>query len=153
MKLAEALILRKDIQQRLSMLDSRLSAAARVQEGDQPVENPHQLMAELDTLTDQLATLIADINHTNSATRDGEDTLTDLLAQRDTLQYKIRVLRGFAGEAGQLVSRQLRSEIRIMSTVDVAALRRQVDGLCKELRELDMRLQGLNWQVELITRT
>ena len=38
MKLAEALILRKDIQQRLSMLDSRLSAAARVQEGDQPVE-------------------------------------------------------------------------------------------------------------------
>jgi hypothetical protein len=63
------------------------------------------------------------------------------------------VLRGFAGEAGQLVSRQLRSEIRIMSTVDVAALRRQVDGLCKELRELDMRLQGLNWQVELITRT
>jgi hypothetical protein len=34
MKLAEALILRKDLQQRLSMLDSRLSAVARVQEGD-----------------------------------------------------------------------------------------------------------------------
>ncbi len=47
MRLAEALILRKDLQQRLSMLDSRLSAVARVQEGDQPAENPQQLLSEL----------------------------------------------------------------------------------------------------------
>ena len=29
------------------MLDSRLSAVARVQEGDQPAENPQQLLLEL----------------------------------------------------------------------------------------------------------
>ncbi len=152
MKLAEALILRKDLQQRLSWLDTRLSASARVQEGDKPAEDPQALLSELDALTDQLAKLIADINHTNSTVRDGGDSLTDLLARRDTMQMKIRVLRSFTTEAARVVDRAQRSEIRILSTVEVAAMRRRTDQLSKELRELDTRLQGLNWQVDLITR-
>lgn len=54
MKLAEALILRKDVQKRLSILERRLLDSARVQEGDLPFEDPQALLKELDALCAQL---------------------------------------------------------------------------------------------------
>ncbi len=149
MKLAEALILRKDMQQRLSLLEDRLFDSARVQEGDKPAEDPKQLLAELERVTDELAMLIARINHTNSQTRENGETLTDMLARRDMLQEKVRILRSFARAAGDIAGRQTRSEIRMIATVDVAALRRQEDTLSKTLRELDTSIQAMNWQTEL----
>ena len=68
MKLAEALILRKDIQSRLNILERRLYNAARVQEGDRPFEEPEVLLNELDVLTAELEDLITRINLTNSRT-------------------------------------------------------------------------------------
>ena len=47
MKLAEALIRRSDIQKRIEQLRARLVMNALVQEGDQPAENPQELLAEL----------------------------------------------------------------------------------------------------------
>ena len=41
-------------------------------------------------------------------------------------------------------------EIKIYSTVPVAALQKQVDGLSKQLRELDVQIQSANWTTELI---
>ena len=43
-----------------------------------------------------------------------------------------------------------RSEIKILSTVDVAALQKQVDEIAKQIRQLDTALQGANWQTDLI---
>lgn len=40
-------------------------------------------------------------------------------------------------------------EIKIHSTVPVAELRKQVDSLSKQLRELDIRIQSANWTAEL----
>lgn len=40
MKLAEALNLRADVSKRLSQLSERLTANAKVQEGDSPAEDP-----------------------------------------------------------------------------------------------------------------
>ena len=48
MKLAEALILRADIQKRIEQLKSRLADNAKVQEGEKPSEEPKALLAELD---------------------------------------------------------------------------------------------------------
>lgn len=149
MKLAEALILRKDMQGRLSVLEDRLYASARVQEGDKPIEDPQALLKELDNLTIELAALIARINHTNSQTLADGESLTVLLARRDMLQEKVRILRGFSRAAGDIANRQMLSEIRIMSTVDVSSLRKHEDAVAKSLRELDMKLQSLNWQTEL----
>ena len=58
MKLAEALILRADCQKRISQLESRLIANAKVQEGDEPGEKPEELMAELENVSSQLLDLI-----------------------------------------------------------------------------------------------
>ena len=46
--------------------------------------------------------------------------------------------------------RGTRSEVVVRSTVEVAALQKQVDALSKELRELDLRIQQINWTTELV---
>ena len=47
MKLAEALNQRADLQKRIAQLRERLSNNVKVQEGDQPAENPEDLFKEL----------------------------------------------------------------------------------------------------------
>lgn len=95
MKLAEALNLRADTAKRLSQLSERLTANAKVQEGDTPAENPQELLEELDRLTYQLETLISRINLTNSKTMYAGKSLTEMIAQKDTLSLKNSVLRNF----------------------------------------------------------
>ncbi|MBR5980520.1 MAG: hypothetical protein IK035_00805, partial [Firmicutes bacterium] len=57
--------------------------------------------------------------------------------------------RTFLDNASSTVDRYSRSEIVIQSTVSVAKLQKQVDALSKELRELDEKIQELNWTTEL----
>ena len=66
MKLAEALVLRADIQRRIEQLRERLKYSVLVQEGDSPPEDPELLMNELDRLLLQLVELISQINRTNT---------------------------------------------------------------------------------------
>ena len=83
MKLAEALILRADCQKRVEQLKQRLIRSAKVQEGDEPAENPQELIVELERVSDELVGLIKRINKTNSASQFREDaTLSDALAAR-----------------------------------------------------------------------
>ena len=65
MKLAEALSLRKDLEKKIAGLKERLENVVRVQEGDEPVESPEELMKELDNCLVQLELLIYNINMTN----------------------------------------------------------------------------------------
>ena len=95
--------------------------------------------------------LISAINRTNSTARteDGR-TLSDLLARRDCLKGKLGILRNFLENASALVRRRTVGEIRIKSAVDVRALQKTVDGLSKELRELEETIQEKNWTTELL---
>ena len=54
MKIAEALILRADIQKRIAQLKVRLNNNAKVQENEEPTEDPEFLLAELENLISQL---------------------------------------------------------------------------------------------------
>lgn len=150
MKLAEALRLRADLQKRIASIGQRLNANAKVQEGDKPAEDPYQLLTELDEMIQKLEKLIARINRTNNLTMDGDSSLTELIARRDALSYKISILRGFLQNASAKVERYSNTEIRIQSTVKVSKLQKQVDKLSKELRELDTQIQCLNWSTELL---
>ena len=58
MKLAEALSLRKDFEKRISGLKERLENVVRVQEGDEPAENPTELLTELNRCLEQMEKLI-----------------------------------------------------------------------------------------------
>ena len=150
MKLAEALILRSDLQKRIEQLRVRLNNNAKVQENDEPSENPEELLSELDNNINQLKILIKQINRTNCVTVSNGQTLADLIAERDTLTLKSNILRGFLNIAGQKVNLYSTTEIKIMSTVDVPALQKELDLLSKKIRETDTELQQANWLTELI---
>lgn len=149
MKLAEALLLRADLQKRIEQIESRLLRNAKVQEGETPAEDPQALLAELSDLVRQLETLMRHINETNAALTDAGETMTALLARRDCLRLYVQALRRFCAEASETVMRGTRSEVVVRSAVDVRRLQKTIDDTSKELRELDLRIQGLNWTAEL----
>lgn len=151
MKLANALSQRSELQTRIRQLEARLNNNALVQEGEQPAEDPMELLHELEVDYTRLEELISAINRTNNSTKIGEgSTLSDLLARRDCLKGKLSVLRGFLDNASAMVRRHSASEIKIKSTVDVRQLQKQVDGLSRELRELEETIQEKNWTTELL---
>lgn len=150
MKLATALSERSDIQKRLSELQERLNNNAKVQDGETTAEDPKELLKELDSLTEQLETLIYKINLTNSKTTIDGKELTLLLAKRDVLKQKIVMLRNFLNAASAKVDRYSRTEIKILSSVDVTKLQKQIDALSKEYRTIDEKIQGANWTTELL---
>ncbi len=153
MKLAEALIQRADLQRRIEQLKNRAVQNAKVQEGSVPAEDPNALLGDLYKAADQLTVLIQRINRTNAATPlGGEDDLTiaDAIAQRDVLKLRHAASKTVA-EAG-LVQQNLysKSEVRFRSLVDVAALQAQADDLAQAYRELDTRIQAVNWNTDLL---
>lgn len=150
MKLAEALHLRADLQKRISQIGTRLGLNAKVQEGDIPAEDPKELLKELDRNIEELQQLITKINLTNSKIKSEEQTLTEMIARKDTLSLKASILRGFLQEASQKIERYSNKEIRIFSTVNVQELQKQVDQISQEIRLLDVKIQTLNWSVDLI---
>ena len=150
MKLAEALIERADLQKRLDQLEERLQNNALVQAGEEPAEDPASLLAELDTVTESLEDLIVRINLTNaSATVDGV-SVTALIAKRDCLQKRIRILRRFLQSASMTAMRSRGSEIVVKATVPVREMQKTVDDLSKSLREIDTAIQAANWSTELL---
>jgi hypothetical protein len=151
MRLGEALTRRADLQKRVGQLTGRLQASAVVQEGDVPPEDPAALLSDLDEMSAELERLIAAINLTNAASRleDGR-TLTEALARRDVLALRQSVLRSAADAVAQASARYSRSEIRLTRQIDVAAVRREIDDLARQLRELDTAIQEHNWTTELL---
>lgn len=149
MKLAEALQERADLNHRIDQLKNRLYNNALVQEGEQPAENPQQLLTELEQCIAQLEELMGRINLTNSKTVIDGRTLTERIAQRDCLTLKINAYRAFLQQASQTAHRASRTEIKVFSTVDVAQLQKTVDQMARELRLLDNQIQQTNWTTEL----
>ena len=153
MKLAEALALRADARRRVEQLRARITGSARYQEGEEPPEDAAALLADVDEALDELEGLIRRINRTNAATDLGPGgTMTDALARRDVLRLRHAVLTGSAdaatGHGGGY--RQLRSELRRLSALPVGELRQRADGVARETRELDARIQRANWEVDLL---
>ncbi|WP_125099202.1 DIP1984 family protein [Leucobacter chromiireducens] len=173
MKLAEALALRADTQKRIAQLRSRIVANARYQEGEAPSEDATALLTEAALAVGELEQLVRSINATNSAIelelpqtptrgtggrrRDTGTapaqtvTMTDALARRDSLRLR-HAITIEAAEAAQSGAgfRQMRSELREVSALEVPALHAQADELARELRELDARVQQANWANDLI---
>ena len=150
MKLAEALQERADLRRVIGQLEVRIVNNARIAEGTTPTEDPAELIRTLDGAMDRLAALITAINGTNSVTVVGGRSLTEWIAQRDTLKEKIEIYRRLVNEASEVTRRMTHSEIRIVPAVDVPALNRQTDKMAKELRLIDNRIQAANWTTELI---
>ena len=151
MKLAEALNLRADLQKRIASLKERLIKNAKVQEGDEPSENPNTLINELNDNIIELENIIKLINKTNSSTYVGNESISDIIAKRDSLGLKLSILRSFLSESADRIDRYSNKEIKILSTVNVAEMQKEIDNLSKEYRLIDTKLQGLNWTTDIVS--
>lgn len=151
MKVAEALILRADCKKKIAQLKARLMTNAKVQEGDTPAEAPLDLIAELRRVSNELLDLIKRINRTNSETAfAGLGTISDALAERDVIALQQTLYAELAQTAATRQDRFTRSEVKYVSTINVAEIQKRADELAKNYRDLDARIQELNWQTELV---
>ena len=150
MKLAEALQERADLNRRIEQLRYRLNNNVLVQEGEKPLEDPAALLEELESSFTRLEWLIARINLTNCAVKVEGRSLTELIARRDVLSLRAEAYRRLVEDARQNTHRATRTEIKILSAVDVPALQRQADDASRELRLLDNTLQATNWTADLM---
>jgi hypothetical protein len=165
-KLAEALAERKSLQDRLARLQARLTANAKVQEGDQPAESPTELLTEVERTLTAIKRLTIAINRTNSQTfmtdpsgavkeagsTGDSQTIMEAIAERDRLQSHKQVLDTLSN-AVRLETHGFsvtRNEIKWRPTVDVAALQGQIDRVAQTYRALDTQIQAANWSTELI---
>jgi hypothetical protein len=153
-KLAEALIERKTLIERLQRLCERLEANAKVQEGETPDEQPAGLLAEALEVLEACQRLNVQINRTNMhATLSDGATLMEAIAERDRLKTERNVLERLANAARIAPARGLaltRNEVKWRPTVEVAAIQKQIDTLSQRYRELDTRIQEANWLTDLL---
>lgn len=150
MKLGEALKLRSDNYKKLGELRGRAIASAQVQEGTQAPDNASELLAEIEQLTGETKSLVQRINRTNVniALASGQ-TLADAIVERDHYLVLRNQIDAVAKAAAEPQQRYLRSEIRVIRTVEPAALRKREDELSRAHRELDVAIQEANWKYDL----
>ena len=77
-------------------------------------------------------------------------TLSDALAERDMLRGKRALLARVAESARNRDYRLTHSEVKMRLMVDQGKLQKEIDALSKQFRELDTRIQGINWTSELL---
>ena len=150
MKLAEALQERADLNRKIDELRRRLGNAVLVQEGEEPVEDPAELLKELDLAVARLEELMAAINLTNCKTKVNGMTLTALIAKKDALMLKLSAYRDLVYTAGQNTNRARGTEIKVKALLKASDLQKTADQAATEMRELDNLLQETNWKTKLI---
>ncbi len=150
MKLAEALLLRSDLQKKLESLKVRIVVNAVVQEGDAPHEPPDGLIKEAFDVLAQREALVAKIHRANLASKlpDGR-VLTDAIARRDALRQEHALLIAAIAGCRKEPDRYGMREIKWVATLPVAKLQQQSDDIAKSIRELDGAIQQANWAVEI----
>lgn len=150
MKLAEALSERKAIKTRMEDLRRRLYQNVLVQEGDAPIEDPLALLKDLQREIENFAAIIARINRINNETRMEDGTmLSDAILKKDMLNYLHLSFRNIADKAIPAHERYSAREIKMVPTIDIPAIRKQADEIAKEYRQLDIKIQEVNWKTEM----
>lgn len=152
MKLAEALIERRDLQNKLLELKNLMLANTLVEEGNEPDIEVADLLQQSDQASKQLEELIVAITKRNQeilVTVEGSTcTLQSLLAKRGRLRQKYDLYTSLL-EATRENRRFGRNEIRMVKTVSVKELTAKLDELAKSLRQTDALIQQTNWLEDL----
>lgn len=150
MKLAEALMTRAEYQTKIENLQQRIIQNSKVQDGDEPHEDPLVLLTELEKISRQLCDLIKQINAANTRTllEDGR-SLSEAIVDRDMLKKKRIILSDIISAASEKDYRLTHAEIKINLLVNLGELQRQMDDLARQYRELDALIQSRNWLTDL----
>lgn len=155
MKIAEGLITKADLEEKIYNFYNRARNNLLVQEGEVAQEDPEKLIKSLEEANKNLVELTAKIHKANSQSQlvdeDGsplEITIQEALAKKEGLVSLASKLRDLA-ESATPQNRYSKSEIKFIATVDSKILQTKADKLSKEARELDIAIQRTNWLVDL----
>ncbi len=151
MKLAEALLIRSDMQKKLAQIKGRIRSNVKVQEGDTPNEDPNALMVDASQIITELSVLIERIHRTNAIAKNnnGQSMLT-LLIERDTLEMRHKLLVDAIAATHTETDRYSHREIKYNVMVSVASLQKQADDIAMKLRQINIVIQSNNWQIDLV---
>jgi len=150
MKLAEALLLRADMQTKFARLQERIKANAVVQKGDKPQEDPQQLLREATGVLSELESIVTRINGTNLKAKlaDGR-SLTAAIAERERLKKHHALLLAADESIRRTPERHGLREIKWVAQFDSSKLQKQAEDLSKKIRELNVKIQETNWKMQL----
>ena len=151
MKLAEALLLRNDLQTKLASLQQRINNNVLVQEGDQPSEEPNVLLSNAFAVNIELHDLIKRIHSTNAQAKSiNGSSLLEVLNARDRLISQHRIVQQAIDNSRRENARYSSSEIRWVKVISVSELQKQADEISAKLRQNNLEIQSSNWQIDLI---
>ncbi|MFZ2844017.1 DIP1984 family protein [Psychrobacter sp.] len=151
MKLAEALLIRSDMQKKLAQIKGRIRNNVKVQEGDTPSEDPNTLMIDASQIITELSVLIERIHRTNAiAQTDKGQSMLALLVERDTLEMRHKLLVDAIEATQTEADRYSHREIKWNIIVSVSGLQKQADDIAMKLRKINIVIQANNWQIDLI---
>lgn len=149
MKLAEALIKRRDIDTAIANLNLSLQENVKVVEGTKPFDDPLSIADQMQTLIDEQAKLIQKINKTNNktVTPDGR-TLDELITLREQLKRRHKLFDNAYKHA--FSNTRSYDNVKYIIAVDMQMLKTKITASAKEFRELDNNIQAINWSTELL---
>lgn len=151
MKLAEALLQRSDMREKLNQIEYRITMNSKVQEDMEPGEDPNKLIKEFIETNSQMTALVQRINKTNQYTMLNDDqSLSDAIVLRESLKRQYSSLLSIQTQASEKDYRLTRTEIKMTLALDLKNTQKLIDNLAKEIRLVDSSIQEKNWLTELI---
>ncbi|MEO7314581.1 MAG: DIP1984 family protein, partial [Ginsengibacter sp.] len=127
-------------------LQYRITPLLIVSDDRLPQEDPAELMAQLRKTISDLESIIIRINKTNNETLvEGEGVLMEALAKRDSLKMLAEKLRNIR-QSAQVNNI---SDKNLKTTIDIKKLQAEMDQTGRAFREIDSKIQEINWLTEL----
>ncbi|MCL2045344.1 MAG: DIP1984 family protein [Oscillospiraceae bacterium] len=152
MLLAEALLKKAVLKKELDALEQRMSESARIPHDEEPVDDYTLLLIIYREKESELFDMNLRILATNNITeiREGE-TISQAIIKRDGLKrvvsmYSKLLNAAIGSNRGYYGSR----DVKYIRVIDMDKVRSDMDSAAQQYRELDVKLQQLNWNTELI---
>ncbi len=147
MKLAEALLERRDLQNKLLGLKNTMISQSLIEEGDKLEVSMDELLKEYHIVNVQLEKIIVGIHEKNQT--------VIVLETKETLQATLEKREGYRREYDvyqQIISTQqdqrrfARNEIKMVPSFSQKELTEKLNELAKKIRQVDALIQQTNWR-------
>ena len=152
MLLAEALLRKAVLKKELEALEQRMSESARVPHDEEPVDDYLILLDNYNEKEYELREMSLKILSTNNKTvfTEGE-TISQAIIRRDSLKRVVsmynKLLSAATGGGRGLFSSR---DIKYKRIVNMDKVRADMNIAAMQYRDLDVKLQQLNWNTELL---
>jgi len=152
MLLAEALLRKAVLKKELEALEQRMSESARVPHDEEPVDDYLILLDNYNEKEYELREMSLKILSTNNKTvfTEGE-TISQAIIRRDSLKRVVsmynKLLSAATGGGRGLFSSR---DIKYKRIVNMDKVRADMNIKAMQYRDLDVKLQQLNWNTELL---